>query len=80
MTDITPAAPGPVDQTALLEHVRSLRNREYRVIRPSGETVEDIRSPGRLHEILVGEFDLAVTAGEAERLFADAAATLPASP
>ena len=60
--------------------VRSLRNREYRVIRPSGETAEEVASPRRLHEILAGEFDLAVTADEAERLFADAAATLPASP
>lgn len=57
--------------TRILEgEVRSLRNREYRVIRPSGESREEIPSGGRLGTILRDEFDLAVTAVEAERLFA----------
>jgi len=59
--------------------VRSLRNRDYRTFpssgrssgRPSGETREEIARSERLHEILRDEFDLAVTADEAERLFAE---------
>jgi N-hydroxyarylamine O-acetyltransferase len=50
--------------------VRSLRNREYRVIRASGESREEIAAAGRLQGILRDEFGLEVSTSEAERLFA----------
>ena len=52
------------------DEVRSLRNRDYRVIRASGESREEIAAAGRLHGILRDEFGLEVAADEAERLFA----------
>jgi N-hydroxyarylamine O-acetyltransferase len=49
--------------------VRSLRNREYRVLRPAGDQAQPIGSPQQLHAILSKEFDLAVTAAESRILF-----------
>jgi N-hydroxyarylamine O-acetyltransferase len=58
-----------VMRTAVGE-VRSLSDRSYRVLRPSGDVREDIASSERLHEVLTQEFDLSVTPEEARRLFA----------
>ncbi len=49
--------------------VKSLRNREYRVLRPDGEQRHPIERPEQLHAILVREFDLAVTEPESQILF-----------
>ena len=49
--------------------VRSLRNREYRVLRPEGDQVLPIESPQQLHAILLEEFDLTMTEAESHILF-----------
>ena len=49
--------------------VRSLRNREYRVLRPAGDQARSIGDPQQLHAILLEEFDLAVTEAESRILF-----------
>ena len=51
--------------------VRSLRNRDYWVIRGAGTTSERIDGPERLHELLAQELGVQVTTAESERLFAD---------
>ena len=53
------------------DEVRSLRNREYHVIRADGTDVEVVGDATRLHAILTEELRLQVSAEEAERLFAD---------
>ena len=49
--------------------VRSLSDRSYMVLRPTGDEREEIASPERLHAVLTDEFDLVVTPDEARRLF-----------
>ncbi len=49
--------------------VRSLRNREYRILRPAGDEVRPIAGPEQLHAILVQELDLWVTQAEGQILF-----------
>lgn len=58
-----------VMRTAVGE-VRSLSDRTYMVLRPTGDEREEIASAERLHEVLTTAFDLDVTADEARRLFA----------
>lgn len=53
------------------DEVRSLRNREYHVIRPDGTDVEVVTDAARLHAILTQELRVQVSVEEAERLFAD---------
>lgn len=49
--------------------VRSLRNREYRVLRRDGDDARPVGTPQQLHAILVEEFDLSVTEAESHSLF-----------
>ncbi len=49
--------------------VRSLRNREYRVLRPEGDQARPIECPQQLHAILLEEFDLTMTEAESHILF-----------
>ena len=49
--------------------VRSLRNREYRVLRPEGDQARPIEGPQQLHAILLEEFDLTMTEAESRILF-----------
>ena len=49
--------------------VRSLRNREYRVLRPEGDQARPIEGPQQLHAILLEEFDLTMTEAESHILF-----------
>ncbi|MBI1349714.1 MAG: arylamine N-acetyltransferase [Actinomycetales bacterium] len=53
------------------DEVRSLRNREYHVIRGEGTTVQAVENAQQLHAILNDDLGLRVTPDEAERLFAD---------
>jgi len=55
------------------DEVRSLRNREYWVMRAEGTTTERVANAARLHEILTRELRIAVSVAESERLFADCA-------
>ena len=55
------------------DEVRSLRNREYHVIRADGGSVEIVTSAERLQAILVDELGLQVSPEECARLFADCA-------
>jgi N-hydroxyarylamine O-acetyltransferase len=53
------------------EEVRSLRNREYRVLRTGGHTATAITSAPQLRELLSAELGIRVTEVEARRLFDD---------
>jgi N-hydroxyarylamine O-acetyltransferase len=53
------------------DEVRSLRNREYHVIRADRTTVEVVEDAQRLREILHDELGLQVSPAECERLFAE---------
>jgi N-hydroxyarylamine O-acetyltransferase len=55
------------------DEVRSLRNREYHVIRAGGSTVEVIDGAQRLHTILTDELRIGVSLEEAELLYRDSA-------
>jgi N-hydroxyarylamine O-acetyltransferase len=55
------------------DEVRSLRNREYHVIRADGTRIEDVQDAERLHAILTDDLGLGVSPTEAQRLFADTA-------
>ena len=52
------------------DEVRSLRDREYRVIRDSGEEVTSIESAEHLRDLLATELGVRVTPQEAVRLYA----------
>ena len=58
-----------VMRTAAVE-VRSLNDRSYAVLRPTGDSREVIDSAARLHEVLIDELGLDVTSEESDRLFA----------
>jgi arylamine N-acetyltransferase len=49
---------------------RSLRNRDYWVLRTQGDEQREIQSPVELRVLLETDFDLLVTPAESERLFA----------
>jgi len=49
--------------------VRSLNDRSYMVLRPSGDVSEVIESAERLHEVLTDELGVDVTLEESRRLF-----------
>lgn len=49
--------------------VRSLRNRDYRILRSSGDQVMAITSAAQLQRVLADDFGLAVSAAETARLF-----------
>jgi N-hydroxyarylamine O-acetyltransferase len=51
------------------DEVRSLRNREYRILRQAGDEVRPIAGPEQLQAILMQEFDLRVTPQESRSLF-----------
>jgi len=51
------------------DEVRSLRNREYHVIRATGSEVEVVGDERRMHAILTGELGLQVSSDESARLF-----------
>jgi len=53
----------------LPDEIRSLRNREYRVTAPSGESTSAVTSAVRLRELLRLEFGVRVTAAESRALF-----------
>ena len=54
----------------LLEgEIRSLRNRDYRILRDTGDEQSIVGSADALHRILVDDFGLAVTQAESDRLF-----------
>ena len=59
-----------VTSRILDDEVRSLRNRDYWVIRDPGTTSERIDDAERLHVLLTQELGVKVTADESERLFA----------
>lgn len=54
--------------------VRSLRNREYHVIRPGGVDITTVRDAAHLHALLQDALGAEVSDAEAERLFAEAPA------
>lgn len=49
---------------------RSLRNRDYWILRPTGDEQREIRSANELKALLEQDFDLLITPAESERLFA----------
>jgi len=51
------------------DEVRSLRNREYRVLRGNAHTSSSITSAPQLRDLLSAEFGIQVSDGEAQRLF-----------
>lgn len=53
------------------DEVRSLRNRDYWVIRPTGTTQEHITDADRLHALLVDELALDVAPDESTRLWSE---------
>ena len=53
----------------LPDEIRSLRNRDYWVIRPSGSTQATLTSAVELHRLLADEFGLQLTPDECGRLF-----------
>ncbi len=53
----------------LSDEIRSLRDREYRVLASAGERVRPVTGATELHSILTSEFDLKVTKAECQRLF-----------
>jgi N-hydroxyarylamine O-acetyltransferase len=52
------------------DETRSLLNRDYRVLRPTGDKQREIRSAAELKALLEQDFDLLITSAESERLFA----------
>jgi N-hydroxyarylamine O-acetyltransferase len=52
------------------EETRSLRNRDYWVLRPHGDEQREVRSAVELKALLETAFDLQVSQAESERLFA----------
>lgn len=52
------------------DEVRSLRNRDYRIIRPGGDAIVAIDDATHLHSVLANEFGIRVTDDESRRLFA----------
>jgi N-hydroxyarylamine O-acetyltransferase len=54
----------------LPDEVRSLNNRDYRIIRPQGEVARDVLDAGHLHDLLNDEFALNVSRQECRTLFA----------
>ena len=55
----------------LPDEVRSLRNRGYRIIRPTGDTDLEVLSAEQLTALLRDDFALRITDTEGQRLFAD---------
>lgn len=55
------------------DEVRSLRNREYHVIRADGTTIVEIDNADRLHAILTDDMGMGVSSEESARLFDDTA-------
>lgn len=53
------------------DEVRSLRNREYHVIRGDDRRIEPVEDPAHLHRILTGDIGLQVTDAESAQLFED---------
>lgn len=53
------------------DEVRSLRNREYHLIRPDGRTVIAVEDASHLHRLLTEDLNIRVTPTESARLFAD---------
>jgi N-hydroxyarylamine O-acetyltransferase len=53
------------------DEIRSLRNRDYRIIRPTGERAVTIRDGAQLKAVLEGDLGLRVTDEESHRLFAE---------
>ena len=51
------------------DEIRSLRNREYSTITPSGDQLQPVENAAQLKAILNTQFDLDVTSAEGERLF-----------
>lgn len=60
-----------VGSRILDDEVRSLRNREYHVIRSGERSIVTVADADDLHRILTEELGLHVTRAESERLFAD---------
>ena len=58
-----------VASCVLSQEIRSLRNRDYRVITGNGETVQQVENAAALQDILTRQFDLSVTAAESQQLF-----------
>jgi N-hydroxyarylamine O-acetyltransferase len=56
----------------LADEVRSLRNREYQVIRPDGVSVVPVRDAEHLRALLADALGVHVSEAEAQRLFAEA--------
>ena len=50
------------------DEVRSLRNRDYWVLRPEGETQRRLESADELHALLADELDVRISIEEARRL------------
>ena len=53
----------------LPQEIRSLRNRDYRVITGHGETARQNENAAALPDVLSRQFDLSVTTAESEQLF-----------
>jgi N-hydroxyarylamine O-acetyltransferase len=57
-----------VASRVLDDEVRSLRDRDYRVLRPDGEQQRTVVDAADLHDLLAGELDVRVSPDEAARL------------
>jgi N-hydroxyarylamine O-acetyltransferase len=53
------------------DEIRSLRNQEYWVLRPTGDVRERIENPKQLHNILKEQFDIQITEAESLELARD---------
>jgi N-hydroxyarylamine O-acetyltransferase len=53
------------------DEIRSLRNQEYWILRPSGDVREKIEDPKQLHNILKEQFDIQITETESLELARD---------
>jgi N-hydroxyarylamine O-acetyltransferase len=53
------------------DEIRSLRNQEYWILRPSGDVRQIIENPKQLHQILTEQFDILITETESIDLARD---------
>ena len=55
----------------MTDEIRSLRNQEYWILRPSGDVREKIENSKQLHNILKEQFDIQITETESPELARD---------
>ena len=60
-----------VTSRIMKDEIRSLRNQEYWILRPSGDLREKIENPKQLHHILKEQFNILITETESLELARD---------